>query len=127
MNTLQIFDELTKKYPGKNIIKNDIEDPTEIVCEIKPTEDHPKYSLAIAIIDQSIPHYHHKSTEEYTVKRGELRMHIGDKTVLLYEGQTIVIPPKQIHWAEGNETWVECFSQPGWTTEDHILVPKKRD
>jgi mannose-6-phosphate isomerase-like protein (cupin superfamily) len=120
MNQVTVIEELLKKYPGKRVIKNDTENPTEILCEVKPTSDHPSFSLAIAVIDKSIPHVHRKSTEEYTILRGQLTLHVDEKTFTLKTGQTFYVRPHQIHWAEGNETWVSCFSQPGWTREDHF-------
>ena len=123
MNQEKIIAELTAKYPEKHIIKNDEEEPTEILCEVKATEDHPTFSMAVAVIEKSIPHFHKHSTEEYTVIKGELVLHIGNQSIPLHPGETFIIPPGKIHWAEGNETWVSCFSQPGWTLEDHILAP----
>ena len=38
-----------------------------MICEVEPTSDHADYSVAIAVIDQSHPHAHRVSTEEYEV------------------------------------------------------------
>jgi len=122
MNQEKVMKELSEKYPGKQIIKNDIEIPTEIICEVKSTVDHPSFSQAIAVVDRSLPHLHKKSTEEYSVIRGELFLFVDGKKIFLKEGDTYIIHPHQIHWAQGNETWVSCFSQPGWKQEDHILM-----
>jgi mannose-6-phosphate isomerase-like protein (cupin superfamily) len=127
MNQVTIIKELMEKYPGKTVIKNDIEDPTEILCEVKPTADHPTFSLAIAVIDKSTPHFHKKCSEEYSVMRGKLLLHVDGKTIPLKAGQTFSVRPRQIHWAEGNETWVACFSQPGWTKEDHVVSEVKTE
>jgi mannose-6-phosphate isomerase-like protein (cupin superfamily) len=121
MNVKQVIDSLKIKYPGKNIIKNDELNPTEVLCEIEPCKDHPEYSNAVAIIDKSKPHIHHKTTETYKVTKGKLILHIGDQSKKLNEGETYTIQPNNLHWAEGNETWVECYSEPGWVFEDHIL------
>lgn len=40
----------------------------------------------------------------------------------LHEGDELVIKPGEVHWAEGHETWVECYSTPGWVATDHFLV-----
>lgn len=122
MNVIKIVSQLNKKYPNKKIIKNDAINPTEILCEVEPGLDHPEYSLAIAVIDKSKPHYHKHLTEEYRVIKGKLTLHIEGKTVILKPGNRYKILPNQTHWAEGNETWIECHSIPGWTVEDHILV-----
>jgi len=122
MNIKKILSRLKSQYPGKPIIKNDEVAPTEVLCEIESTKEHPEYSLAIAVIDKSTPHYHKKLKEEYRIKRGELLLHVNDKVVHLKQGEKYTIFPNQIHWAEGNETWIECYARPGWRLEDHILV-----
>ncbi len=121
MNFQLIVENLKKRYPGKNIIKNDESNPTEILCEIDPANEHPEYSNAVAIIDKSKPHQHNKTTETYKVLKGKLTLHIGNEIKQLNEGDAFVIKPGNIHWAEGRETWVECYSEPGWSIDDHIL------
>lgn len=121
MDAKKILILLRLKYPGKNIIKNDESNPTEILCEVDPTQDHPDHSNAVAIIDKSKPHVHHRTTETYKVTKGKLVLHVGDQSKELNEGDTYTIKPGNVHWAEGNETWVECYSEPGWVFEDHIL------
>jgi mannose-6-phosphate isomerase-like protein (cupin superfamily) len=122
MNHTKVINELNSKYPGKAIIKNDENNPTEILCEVEPSLTHPKYSLAVSVIDISVPHQHKKTVETYKVIKGKLTLHVGEKTVTLNEGDSYEIPLKTIHWAEGHETWVECKSHPGWTSEDYIKV-----
>jgi len=122
MDTKTVLNQLTKKYPGKLIIKNDEKNPTEILCEIKPTKDHPRYSLAISVIGKSDPHYHKKLTETYKVVKGKLKLIVEGKIINLGVGQKYIIKPNQTHWAIGDETWIECYSKPGWTPKDHILV-----
>lgn len=122
MNVRQVLEKLQQKYPGRNVVKNDEKDPTEIICEIDPASDHPERNTAIAVIDRSIPHYHKKSTETYKVLKGELAVIKNEKEYFLKEGQTIIINPGEIHFAIGNSAWVEVTSTPGWTFEDHILI-----
>ena len=43
----------------------------------------------------------------------------------LKEGDTLTIKPGSIHYAVGNETWIECYSEPGWISEDHIITIKE--
>jgi len=121
MNIKKIVTQLQKQYPGKKILKNNEENPTEIICEIDPTKDHPAYDTAIAIIDQSIAHYHKKITETYEILKGKLILTLDGKEITLEEGDKMVIKPNTIHSAKGNETWVKAYSTPGWTLEDHIL------
>jgi len=122
MNAKVVLNELATKYPGKVIIKNDEENPTEILCEIEPTKEHSDYSLAVSVIDKSVPHIHKKLTETYKVIRGKLKLNVGDEIINLTQGQEYVIKPGQTHWAEGDETWIECYSTPGWIPEDHTLA-----
>lgn len=104
MNIKAVLNELSVKYPGKTIIKNNEENPTEILCEIEPASKHSDYSLAIAIIDKSTPHVHKKSTEIYKVVRGQLKLSVDNKIIELAEGEEYTIKPGQTHWAEGDET-----------------------
>ncbi len=121
MNTKLVVGELREKYPQAEIVKNDEHHPTEIICEVKPATDHPEYSLAVAVIDKSAPHVHQQSQETYKVIKGKLTLIIDDQKHELKVGEEIVIEPGQVHWAAGDETWVKCYSQPGWKLADHIL------
>lgn len=119
MNAKKIILELSKKYPNKFILKNREINPTEIVCEIEPTQDHPDFSVVIAVVDSSIPHYHTKTIEEYEVLKGKLTLFVGNKKIILHIGEKYIIPLNVVHYAEGNETWIKTTSRPGWTKEDH--------
>jgi len=122
MNIEKIINELSKKYPGKKIIKNREENPTEIICEVDPASNHPEKGIAIAVIDKSEPHYHKKTTEKYKVLKGKLIININGQDYKLQEKEELVIKPGSIHYAIGDETWVEVYSEPGWLSEDHILA-----
>ena len=45
MNTARVIEKLQQQYPGKTIVKNNENNPTEIICEIEPTKKHPDYSI----------------------------------------------------------------------------------
>lgn len=122
MNKAKIVKYLQEKYPGKKIICLPEIEPTEILCEIDPTEEHLGRSVAISIIDTSVPHKHLKTTEVYIVTEGELHVFLNGKENVLFEGDSLTIPPGTIHWANGNETWITVTATPGWTKEDHVLV-----
>lgn len=122
MNTNKVIAELEKKYPGKTIIKNDEKNPTEILCEIEPTGDHSDYSIAIAVIDKSIPHYHQHTTETYRILEGSLNLYLNEEKKHLKKGESYTIKPGIQHYAEGKETWIEATSHPGWTLNDHIVL-----
>lgn len=126
MNVKNVITELKQHYPGKDIIQNPTENPTEIICEIDPPSLHTEYSIAIAVIDQSRPHYHKKSTEVYEILQGDLVLTVGGKDYALKSGEQMTIIPNQIHWAKGNGTWVKVTSRPGWTIQDHILADENK-
>lgn len=121
MNADAIIKELRDSYPGKLIKRLPEDSPSEIICEFDPPGDHPEWSLAVAIIDRSAPHYHRKMTEIYRVLKGELKLHVGEEEYVMYEGQEYVITPNQVHWAEGDSTWIEVYCSPGYDPSDHYL------
>lgn len=120
MNARAVIAKLHKLYPGKTMVKNDEKNPTEIICEIEPTSEHAGYSVAIAVIDRSIPHYHKKSEEEYEVIKGNLVVTIEGKEFTLHTGEKITIFPGRTHSATGDETWIKATSRPGWKPEDYL-------
>ncbi|MBI2592904.1 MAG: cupin domain-containing protein [Candidatus Colwellbacteria bacterium] len=124
MNSEEIIAILQKEFPGKNIIQLPLDNPSEIICEVEPTANHPEISSIIAVIDESKPHYHLKSTETYFIEKGELHLFVDGRKYLLREGDTYVVEPGRVHWAEGEATRVRVNSSPGWTQEDHILIAK---
>ncbi|MDP2860205.1 MAG: hypothetical protein Q8N98_00665 [bacterium] len=127
MNIKKVIAQLKRRYPSKNIVITDPKDPTEIICEIEPTEFHPTRSTAVAVVDKIRPHYHLKLTEVYEVIRGTLTIHLGGKMYIVHKNEKIEIKPNTIHWAEGDETCFFAHSRPGWIPEDHILVFAKRE
>lgn len=124
MNVSKVLKQLSIKYPKKKIIKNINQSGVvcEILCEIEPASSHPEYSLAIAVIDHSPLHIHKNTTEKYKILKGSLRIFKGFKEYNLRSGNEIVIEPGEIHSSIGRETWIEAYSEPGWTIKDHILL-----
>src|SRR3990167_2636525 len=127
MNTQRIIKQIKKGYPGKKVILDPPENPTEIICELESTSDHPEKSIALAIVGKSKSHFHKKSTEIYEVVKGILTVYKDGKKYILNEGDKITIKPNIIHYAEGKEAWFLTHSNPGWTFEDHILVNKEEN
>lgn len=121
MNHALVISKLEHQYPGRKIIKLPENNPSEILCEIDPTENHPDYSIAISVIDRSAPHYHNHMTEVYEVLTGKLSVFIDGVEHKLSEGDMLTIPSNSTHYAVGNETWIRCTAKPGWTAGDHIL------
>lgn len=122
MNVQKVIRELESKYPNKNIVRLPNDNPTEIICEIEPSSGHPKWSKAIAVIDESISHFHIKSTEEYTILKGTLTITKEGKNYNIPEGQSFIIYPMEKHSAKGDSVWAEVTSTPGWNSDDHIIT-----
>ncbi len=120
MDVQKVVSELKRKYPGKNIILNPQDNPTEIICEIEPGSLNPDKSVAIAVIDATIKHFHRLAVEEYEVIRGELEVTKEGKSYYLGPGEKIVLNPGEYHLARGKETWVKVTSEPAWTPEDNV-------
>jgi len=118
MDKGKVIKELEEKYPGKKILKN----PGEIVCETNPAKNPGERGTAVAVIDWSLAHYHKKTIETYKVLMGELRVFKDGKSCKLGVGDKLIINPGEIHYATGDETWVEVIATPGWTIEDHFSV-----
>ena len=118
----RIIKQLMKKYPGKEAFDLDGRGK-HFVCEVEPTKDHPEYDRAVEVIILSKPHKHLKMTQYYTVLTVTLELHLDKEKVILNPGDKYVVHPGTVHWAKSsNECWVELYSKPGWTANDHIPV-----
>ena len=93
---------------------------------MEPGNLHPSFSVAVSVIDKTIPHYHEKITETYEVLKGELDLKVEDKTYNLKDGESFTIQPREVHSASGNETWIKCTSKPAWNPHDHLRVDEKK-
>jgi mannose-6-phosphate isomerase-like protein (cupin superfamily) len=122
MDVSRVVKQLKERYPGKKIIKIPEDNPKEILCEIEPTSEHPDYSVAISVIDKSIPHCHRKTTEVYKIIKGKLTVVKDGKKHVLNKGDKLEIKPGETHYAIGSETWIKVYSNPGWILKDHILI-----
>jgi mannose-6-phosphate isomerase-like protein (cupin superfamily) len=122
MDAKAIVTELEKTYPGKLIKQLPADNPTEIVCEFDPRDQHPDFSIAVAIIDRSAPHFHNHTTEIYHILKGTLTMHVDGEEFQMFEGQEYTVQPGKIHWASGDAVWVEVYCNPGYSPDDHHLV-----
>jgi len=125
MDAKKIVAELKERYPGKKVILNNKQNPTEVICEIESREKHPDYSTVISVIDQTELHYHSKTAEIYYVLEGRLELIVEDARFILNKGQYRIIPPGKAHQARGKACWVLLYSEPGWQEEDTFKVKKK--
>ncbi|MCG2686049.1 hypothetical protein L6258_01610 [Candidatus Parcubacteria bacterium] len=121
----RILEQLRAKYPKAKAF--DLDGRGEhFVCEVEPTKDHPEYDRAVEVIISSKPHKHLKMTQYYTIISGALKLHVGDKIITLKAGDKHTISLGNTHWAtSGDECWLEIYSKPGWTEEDHISVGQR--
>ena len=118
----RILSQLKKKYPGKKAFDLDGRG-LHFVCELEPTEEHPEYDRALEVIISSQAHQHLKTRQDYTIISGTLELHLEEKNIVLKAGEKYAIEPGEIHWAKSkDECWVEIYSEPGWTKEDHIVI-----
>ena len=122
MNVQKVVEELKRQYPGKNIILNPPENPTEVVCEIEPGSMTPERSTAIAVMDSNINHMHRQAIEVYEIIKGVLEVNKEGRTYVLQQGQKIVIKPGEVHTVKGKETWVKVTSTPAWSGDDQFNV-----
>ncbi len=121
----RILKQLRKKYPGKEVFDLDGRG-LHFVCEVEPTKDHPEYDRAVEVILSSKPHKHLKMTQHYTILSGSLELYLDGEKVTLNSGDVYTINPGIVHWAKSDgECWLEIYSRPGWTQEDHILADNK--
>jgi mannose-6-phosphate isomerase-like protein (cupin superfamily) len=120
----RILKQLKAKYPKAKSYDLDGRG-MHFVCEVEPVTEHPEYDKAIEVIIESRPHKHLKMTQNYTILSGNLELHIGKEVIPLKPGDKYTVLPNNIHWAKSdNECWLEIYSKPGWTKEDHIISPK---
>ena len=124
MDAARIVAELERLYPGKRIVR--LGEPVgEIICETDPAKRHPGYSVAVSVVDRIVPHLHKRTTETYTVLRGELSLTKDGVGHRLKVGDSLTILPGEVHRASGRETWIEARSVPGWTADDHYPLEQQ--
>jgi hypothetical protein len=114
MDVKKIVGELKKQYPGKNIIINDPDNPTEIICEVEPAEWNPDKNSVVVVFDGKIKHPHSYRKQTYEVLRGILELTKEGRSYFLTEGQKLTEGLDDFHLAKGNETWVKVTSEPAW-------------
>ena len=118
----RILKELLTKYPNKSAYDLDGRG-LHFVCEVEPVDEHPEYDRAVEVIISSKPHKHNIMVQNYTILKGILELHVDDDVIILKEGNKYKVEAGTVHWAKSDkECWVEIFSEPGWTKEDHIQI-----
>ncbi len=125
MTLEEALEYLKDKYPDKEIIvQKQGKSIYKLIADIEPTRDHPGWSEVVSFIFDSEPHYHKKTTEVYTVLKGELELHVDGKVIQMVEGDSHLIPPGQIHYGKSKDpkkgALIACRMTPGWSREDHV-------
>lgn len=103
--------------------------PKETIYEMIGAQDGLGWSLAIADIIQSEPHFHRHTLETYTVVEGDLEVNLEGRFYLLHPGDSMLIPLLSVHSARSltdqpARILVSCI--PGWTAEDHLPANKEK-
>jgi mannose-6-phosphate isomerase-like protein (cupin superfamily) len=85
------------------------------------------YSLAIANVEPGKATYRHllRQTEVYYILQGIGRMHIGEESRELNEGDSVVIPKQSAQWIENigeNNLVFAAIVSPPWRAEDDVRV-----
>ena len=121
MNVENVLKTLAELYPEAKIIQNKDRNGniTEILCITHSTK---ALSEIVSVVDNTLPHSHKQATEIYEILRGKLVITRDKEKLLLQVGDKIQIDPKEVHSAEGQETWVKITSRPGWNILDHIIA-----
>ncbi len=111
----RIQTELMSLYPDCNIVLS--EDKNEIVAEISA-------GFAVAVIEQSEPHFHVKMKEVYKVLRGIMHLACGGSGYVLCKGESFSIDPGLIHHvrAADDPVWIEVQTDPPWSPDDHFIL-----
>ena len=103
-------------------------DPTgrEVVYETERASDD-AFSVAHAVIELSVPHFHADRTEVYTALDNNASVIVNGERYDLRRGQEFVIKPGQVHWVRAsdptNPAHIMVRCTPAWTPNDHHVVP----
>lgn len=120
---LETLPEIQELKP--TLYKNKIEHGQECVYELFTRHDNLGWNAVIADIIESVPHYHKRTTEVYTVLNGTLEVFINGQSHVLNPGDTILVPVRSIHWARSltdKPARIMCTCVPAWSPEDHHIV-----
>jgi len=121
LTQLQIGAALPALEP--TLYKHEIDLPQETIYEMVATQEGLGFSVAIADIVQSEPHYHVYTIETYVVLSGVLEVMIDDQPTILHPGDALTVPLLAIHSAKSltqEPARIMATCVPGWTQEDHL-------
>jgi len=116
MDIKKITLQLKEAYSTAEIVLEPHENPKAVHAVTKAQDG--SSSVTVSVVDE-IPAHHHKRTAEiYFVMKGSLTLFVNGETFILKEGDYHIVPPGETHWAQGNETWLEVYAEPGLVIED---------
>lgn len=127
MDIAKIVDELKKEYPGKEIVLNDPNNPTEIYCLLEPADWNPDKNETIVVFDGKLKHPHGFRNQTYEVLKGLLELTKEGRTYFLSEGQTLNESLDDNHLAVGHDAWVKVTSEPAWSPGAELPIEDPTD
>ena len=113
----------------KSLYQNRREFSAETVYEMTTSTKGLPFSIAIADILQSTPHFHKLTTETYTVVQGMLEVSLDQNKYHLSPGDVIKILPNVIHSARslGNEpARITVTTVPAFSPDDYYIVTEEK-
>jgi mannose-6-phosphate isomerase-like protein (cupin superfamily) len=98
------------------------ESAAETVYEITTQRNNLPFGIAIADIEQSVPHFHRATIETYTIVQGAVELTLDDRRITLEVGDMARIDPFIVHSArslgpEAARLTVTCI--PEWSADDY--------
>lgn len=94
--------------------------PCGVSTRVVTAADTPVANLHVTQITDSVRHFHRHCTEIYYILEGSGTMEVGDDTVALEPGVTIVIEPGTPHRAYGDIRTI-VFGVPAWDHTDEFF------
>jgi quercetin dioxygenase-like cupin family protein len=54
----------------------------------------------------ALPRHHHDHFDVFTVAAGDATMHLGDASAAITTGDSVIVPPGEVHWLEAGGSGV---------------------
>jgi quercetin dioxygenase-like cupin family protein len=83
----------------QSLYQNRKDSAAETVYEITTQRNNLPFGIAIADIEQSVPHFHRVTTETYTVVQGSIELALDDDRIEMHVGEVALIRPGVVHSA----------------------------
>ena len=89
------------------------------------SEQHSLAQIVIPPGKASLKHYHPVAEESYYILAGQGHMQLGDETVTLRAGDSVMIPPPVVHQISNNgieDLVLLAVCVPAWTPDNTVVV-----